>query len=292
MRWKFLLRPGWLGLTAVVFVFAAACYTMLAPWQFDRHDEQSTQNAALERSFEERPRPLTEILPNGTAPTTNEQWEQVRMTGRYLPDDEVVARLRTVDGGAAFEVLTPFQLTNGQYVLVNRGFVEPDGQSRIPDYAAAPRGQVELSARIRADENDPQNRPAFAEDGHQQVYAINADTVGQTTGLRINPGYLQLSAEQPGGLRPLPLPQLEAGPYFSYALQWIAFGTMAILGWGYFSWREARPGGALAEPKPRRKSVAEILAEDERAERAASEDTQTSDDPDRPPATAQAPSPS
>jgi hypothetical protein len=66
----------------------------------------------------------------------------------------------------------------------------------------------------------------------------------------------------------LPLPQTDSGPFFSYALQWIAFGAMAVLGWLYFTVRELKPGGALTAPKPsgertRRKSVSEILAEDE-----------------------------
>jgi hypothetical protein len=46
---------------------------------------------------------------------------------------------------------------------------------------------------------------------------------------------------------------------------------MALLGWLYFTVRELKPGGALATPAgsaapARRKSVAEILAEDEYAE--------------------------
>ena len=69
----------------------------------------------------------------------------------------------------------------------------------------------------------------------------------------------------------LPLPQTDSGPFLSYALQWIAFGAMALLGWLYFTVRELKPGGALTRPSEpaqptRRKSVAEILAEDELAE--------------------------
>ena len=71
----------------------------------------------------------------------------------------------------------------------------------------------------------------------------------------------------------LPLPDLDAGPFLSYALQWIAFGTMAILAWLYFTWREIKPGGVLAEDKrdrPRRVSVAQQIAEEEARERALS----------------------
>jgi hypothetical protein len=48
-------------------------------------------------------------------------------------------------------------------------------------------------------------------------------------------------------------------------LQWIAFGAMALGGWVYFTWREIQPGGALTQDRPRRQSVAEMLAEDEAA---------------------------
>jgi cytochrome oxidase assembly protein ShyY1 len=90
--------------------------------------------------------------------------------------------------------------------------------------------------------------------------------VARSSGLTIRPGYFQLDQNQPGVLGALPLPQLDSGPFFSYALQWIAFGTMAVLGWLYFTIRELKPGGALTVDKAdrtRRKSVAEMLAEDD-----------------------------
>ncbi|MEE2035232.1 hypothetical protein Q8814_24520, partial [Rhodococcus sp. CC-R104] len=49
-----------------------------------------------------------------------------------------------------------------------------------------------------------------------------------------------LDADQPGGFGTIPLPQLDAGPYLSYGLQWLAFGIMAPLGLGYFLWAELR----------------------------------------------------
>jgi hypothetical protein len=68
----------------------------------------------------------------------------------------------------------------------------------------------------------------------------------------------------------LPLPELESGPYLSYALQWITFGVMALLAWLYFTWREIRPGGVLAERSGphRRPSVAQQVADEEARERA------------------------
>ncbi len=262
VRLKFLLRPGWLALTLAVWVFAGACFTLLAPWQFSRDNERDTQNTAVTSSVRTDPVPIDTILDK---PNVDNEWRRVTMTGRYLPEGQAVARLRTVQGEAASEVLTPFALDNGPIVLVDRGYVRPVNGLKVPDLKPVPTGPVTLTAWVRTGESD--NRDAIERDGHREVYAINPTVVGRASGLEIRPGYFQLTEGQPGVEEALPLPKLDAGPFFSYALQWIAFGAMALAGWLYFTVREARPGGALAtnEPKAKRKSVAEMLAEDEAA---------------------------
>jgi len=258
VRWKFLLKPGWLALTLAVFAFAGCCFTLLAPWQFQRDADREAQNAALQSSFVAEPAPWT--------PTPGPEWSRTVVTGTYLPQAEVIARLRTVQGEPAFEILTPLRTTSGDVVLVDRGSVAPDDRTRVPPYAAPPAGEVTIVARNRADETDPRNRDAFADestDGRLHSYSVDSRVVARSSGMLIHSGYLQLDSDQPGVLSPLPLPKLEAGPFFSYALQWIAFGVMALFGWGYFTIRELKPGGALTRERTRRKSVAEMLAEDE-----------------------------
>ncbi|GAA4293191.1 hypothetical protein GCM10023148_56110 [Actinokineospora soli] len=259
MRLKLLLSPGWLLSALVVVTFATACFTLLAPWQFQRYAERQETNAALQASFDAAPAPLDDVVAAGAEPTRSTEWRLVTAIGEFLPERESVARLRTVQGAAAFEVLTPFRLDDGTTVVVDRGYVRPAEGVTIPGFAPAPTGRVQITGRVRVGERDPQGRAAFQDGPHRQVYAIDPQTV--LPGSR--PGYVQLEAGSPGVLGALPLPQLEAGPSFSYALQWIAFGAMTLIGLVYFTWREIKPGGAL--DKPRRKSVAEILAEDEDA---------------------------
>ncbi|HTI24360.1 MAG TPA: SURF1 family cytochrome oxidase biogenesis protein [Kutzneria sp.] len=277
MRFRFLFQPNWLLLTLVVFVFAAACYALLAPWQFSRNAEQQAQNSALTSSFTSKPVPLDQLVPAGAEPSGNAVWRLVTMTGTYQPAGEAMARLRTVQGEPAFEIVTPFKLTDGRTVLVDRGHESPQAGRSVPEYLAPPTGQVTITARAQHDE-PADKRPTFLDTGKRQLYSINAGTVAAATGVRLDPGYYQLDANQPGVVKggAIPLPQLDDGPYFSYAIQWLIFGSMALFGWGYFSWREARPGGALDNvdqdnvdkpAKPRRKSVAEILAEDEARDR-------------------------
>jgi cytochrome oxidase assembly protein ShyY1 len=239
VRWRFLLRPGWLALTAAVICFSIAAFTLLAPWQFRRAAERADRNTAIEHSFSTPPRPLREVLARHTEPNQATEWRPVQVSGHYLPSAEMVVRLRTVQGEPAYEVVVPLQLADGSNILVDRGYLRPDEEVRVPSYPPAPGGEVSVTGRLRADEPDPQSGAVVQRDGHRQVYAVSSRTVSAATGVQLEPGYLELMDGSPGVLSALPLPQLDPGPSFAYALQWLAFGTMAPLGLIYFAWREA-----------------------------------------------------
>lgn len=281
VRFRFLVRPGWIALILLVGVFSTLCFTVLAPWQYGRHLETQARNTAIRESLHATPRPLDQVLGRDAVPSTDEEWARVNFSGRYLPRGETLAWQRTVLGEPAFEVLTPFRLEDGRTVLVDRGYIRPVNSTRAPNYAPPPSGEVELTARVRLNEIDSEHRSTFRHDGHRWTYAINAGTVTDGNGIRTMPGYFTLVDGQPGALRALPLPQLDAGPYFSYSMQWIIFGSMAPLALLYLIYTEARSpssrrGSEAASdqdryggrrPKAPRKSVAEAIAEEERRER-------------------------
>ena len=64
--------------------------------------------------------------------------------------------------------------------------------------------------------------------------------IAAVTGVPLAGSYLQLIEDQPGGLGVIGLPHLEAGPFLSYGIQWIAFGIIAPIGLGYFVYSEIR----------------------------------------------------
>ncbi|HEY8374427.1 MAG TPA: SURF1 family protein [Pseudonocardiaceae bacterium] len=271
MRLKVLLRPGWLALTVVVAAFATICFTLLAPWQYQRHEERVQLRDSVQAASTTAPVELSQLLAPDQAPDQNVEWRQVTLTGTYLPDAEVVVRLRSVQGKPAYEVLTPLRLADGSTALVNRGFVRPEEGTRVPDYPAPPTGTVTVTALVRADEGGNEQRQAFVQDGHRQVYSANSRTVAEAVGLDLRPGIFQLTADQPGVLNALPLPDLSLGPHLAYSLQWAAFGVMAIAGWCYYAYREIRPAEDHPERPGRRGriDVAAALAAEEAAEEAA-----------------------
>lgn len=234
----FLLRPSWVVLALVVAGFAYLCFTVLAPWQLGKNTQTERRNTLIEQSIDATPVPVESLL-DGTRTNRDDEWRRVDATGTYLPEQQVLVRLRSIGGTPAYEVLTPLQLGDGRLVLVNRGYVLPVEGTDAPPVAPAPGGTITVQARLRAPEGSS-GRTADATGQSPQVYSINPGEVGQLTGAEYVDGYLQLEENQPGGLGVIALPMLDAGPFLSYGLQWIAFGVMAPLGLAYFVRAELR----------------------------------------------------
>ena len=148
-------------------------------------------------------------------------------TGHYLPDAQVLARLRVMEGDPAFEVLVPFVVDGGPTVLVDRGYVQARGGSQVPAFATLPNGDRDdhrPAARLR-------DRPAGQGPLHRAGLPAglrhrHPPDVG-LTGVPLAGSYVQLIENQPGGLGVIPLPHLDAGPFLSYGIQWIVFGVVA-----------------------------------------------------------------
>jgi len=266
-RWRSLLQPGWLALALAVGAFAYLCFTVLAPWQLGKNTTTSRENHQIEASLSAAAVPVTQALPHQDSSAPDLQWREVIATGHYLPAAQVVARLRVVDGEPAFEVLTPFAVDNGPTILVDRGYVRPEQGSKVPAITPAPDGTVTITARLRDSETAPADKAPFHQDGALQVYAIDTHLVAATTRVPLTGSYLQLVENQPGVLGVIALPHLDAGPFLSYGIQWIAFGIAAPLGLGYFVYSEVRARRRDAVQQPSETAVTPVTVEEKLADR-------------------------
>ena len=253
-RFAFLLRPQWLALYVIVIAFAYLCFTVLAPWQLGKNTRTSRENAQITGSLSADPVPVTTYLPRQDSAAPDAQWRRVTATGRYLPEGQVLARLRVIEGAPSYEVLIPFAVDGGPTVLVDRGYVKPTTGNQVPAFAPPPTGTVSITARLRDAEPVPADKNPLREGGSVQVYAINPSQVSALTRVPLAGSYLQLVDNQPGGLGAIGLPHLDAGPFLSYGIQWIAFGIIAPIGVGYF---------VFAEVKARRRERGEPGQQDE-----------------------------
>ncbi|MCX4098631.1 SURF1 family protein [Nocardia sp. alder85J] len=255
-RITFLLRPSWVILAAVVAAFAYLCFTVLAPWQLGKNVRTSHRNDLIAASVRADPVDVAGLL---NAPGTKDsEWRRVLATGHYVPGSTVLERLQRLDDKPAYGVLAAFQLADGRELLVDRGLVGAADGIHLPPIAEPPAGQQRIEGRVRKSEGVIPGKEPMTQDGYRQVYSIDTTEVSTVLGtpLTVVPtgdrsgGYLQLSDGQPGAFTPEPLPQLDAGPYLSYGLQWIAFGVMAPLGLGYFVVAELRERRRERTPAP------------------------------------------
>ena len=71
------------------------------------------------------------------------------VVGRYAHDYEIWLQVRTYKGQPGYHVITPFELTDGRYILMNRGWI-PDRNGRSDDFVLTrPEGVLHVSGILR-----------------------------------------------------------------------------------------------------------------------------------------------
>lgn len=250
------LTRRWLGYLAVAVVFAIAC-VCLAFWQLARRAEATERIQLVESNWEAPPMPLAEALPELDGFDPGLQWQPVELHGRYLTDEQLLARGRPFDGNPGFEVLVPFQLDDGSIFIVDRGWVPVGNDQDSPDVVPAPpSGVVTVTARLKPSEPVLPGRSA----PEGQVASIELPGIAE---LLDEPTYVGayglLVSESPAVAdRPLatPRPEADEGPHLSYAFQWFLFAVLGFVGLGWAIRQELRD--PAAPPRPKRRTDADI----------------------------------
>jgi cytochrome oxidase assembly protein ShyY1 len=243
-----------MGYLALAVAFAIAC-TCLALWQLARREEARAEIDRVETNWESAPRPVDDVLPALDAFDDDAKWTPVTLTGRYLVDEQLLARGRPFDGKPGFDVLVPFRLDDGTVFIVDRGWLPAGNEQDAPDVVpAAPSGHVTVIARLKAGEPTVAGRSA----PEGQIATIHLPTIA---GLVDQPTYTGayglLASEDPApATRPAatPKPVADEGPHLSYAFQWIVFALMGFLGLGWAIRQEYRVRNA-DDPEERERAA-------------------------------------
>ena len=244
--YRFLLTRRWVGLAAVVLILVPA-FLLLSRWQWHRHLQRAAFNSAVMDSQRAPTVPLLSLLSARVQPSDaaalpkSMEWRNVTVSGRYLPVERPYVRRRTLNMADGFWVLAELKLDSGAILVVNRGWTPArGGPSASPQIAPPPAGEVSLTGHLRSPELARGTIPA--DTPHDQTLSVDvaALTPSGTPGF---PSYLELAVSQPtdlGGLSPIPLPALDAGPHLAYAVEWVLFALLAIGGFVLLAMKEAK----------------------------------------------------
>ena len=229
-NWGFAFSRRWLGYLALVIVFALAC-TLLSMWQLARRDEARIEIDRVETNWDATPQDLAQVLPSRDEFDEGDTWTPVKITGRYLVDEQFLVRGRPFNGLPGFEQLVPLQLDDGSVFIVNRGWLQVGNAQDTPDFIPEPpNGEVSVVARLKPGEPIVAGRSAPA----GQIATINLAQLAEQLGVPTYIGaYGLLDSEVPAsGALPAAAvrPVADEGPHLSYAFQWLVFGVMAFIG--------------------------------------------------------------
>jgi cytochrome oxidase assembly protein ShyY1 len=231
--YKFLFSSRWLGYFALALVFALACVA-LGNWQMNRRTAVVENITKIQQNYSGTIVDYADVAGNFDSLDPAKEWTQVRMVGSYVTEDQRIVRNRPLNGTPGYEVLVPLKLENGDTVIIDRGWL-PIGNKEAghPDLVPEPKsGVIEVVARLKPVE--PRlNRGA--PDG--QLASIELNDYAAQLDYPIKTGsYGQLATENPaaaGNPVAFPAPSIDEGSHLSYAMQWIAFGILAFVGFGY-----------------------------------------------------------
>jgi cytochrome oxidase assembly protein ShyY1 len=261
-------------------------------WQLHRHESRVAQNELISSSLAAAPVPFDRLSSPGRGPSEDERFRTAKAKGRYDTGHEVVVRQRTAadEKSIGYFVVTPLVQDDGSAVLVNRGWIEADGDlTRFPDVPPPPRGEVTVTGRVMADETSEASgikdkkglppRQVMLIDSRQQAKALNRPVLR---------GYLELTATSPAppGKHPQRIPEPDhssIGPHMAYAVQWWLFAAAVPFGWVVLVRRERTDrltgdaaktqaaDGPETPPKSAPESASESESESESASGAAPE---------------------
>jgi cytochrome oxidase assembly protein ShyY1 len=246
MRYRFLLRPGWVAaLTALLLLTAA--FVGLGLWQFDRAHRTHKLTAA-ELAERDQAVPLDRLLAEGGLKDSKSLGHGVVISGTFDGALQLLVPDRETQGRRGSYVITPLKLADGTVVVVNRGWTDA---ATAP---AAPGGPVTVTGWLAAPEStDAATTAALtqaAQDPEHRIAAIDIAVLVNKWPYHHDKAYVSALSPAQDGLTPVPAPAPPSGKTtwnilnVGYTLQWWVFGIIAIW-WsvGYIR-RQANPAEA------------------------------------------------
>jgi surfeit locus 1 family protein len=209
-------------------------FVRLGFWQISRLRERRARNAVVEHRMA---LPLTAI----DSVPTGEEHRLAYVDGQPDFEHEFVQSGRSYNGSPGVYIFTPVRVPGRPAaVLVNRGWVySPD--ARTVDLGKWRETRTHFTGRTAgyATADAARNTSITG----RSLRELNGRTIGTLIPYRVEPPIL-VSRDSMGDGTPqrLPDPVLDDGPHLSYAIQWFAFATIAVVGAGIVVSRSRREG--------------------------------------------------
>ncbi len=221
-----LFSPRWLLVHVLLFSLTGSM-VFFGFWQLDRLEQRRDRNATIERNISQQVVAASQVEGN-----PDDEWRRVSVTGTYVPTSEISIINRSQDNVAGDNLAVAIRSNDNQLFLVNRGFVPLTVSTR-----SLPTGNVTVVGYVRFSQTrGTLGAVDSSAIGTKEFQRFDLPLIGEATRTNINTRYfIQLAQETPAPNTtfpaPVPLPIIDEGPHFSYAIQWFFFSVVAVTGW-------------------------------------------------------------
>jgi cytochrome oxidase assembly protein ShyY1 len=229
MRYRFLLRPGWIAALTALCVLLVA-FVELGLWQWGRahRTHRLTPEELAQRTT---PVALGSLLKDGGITEVDALGRAVVISGTFDGAHQLLVPDRELNGTNGYIVIAPLKTADGT-VVVSRGWT---AQPQIP---AGPQGAVTLNGWLAAPEPiDGASREASddaAKDPAHRIASVDIATLVNTWPYTdIDQAYVNEQGPD-AGLTPVPAPPPPNGKTtwnvlnVGYTVQWWLFGVVAV----------------------------------------------------------------
>lgn len=218
----------------ILGALAAAVCVRLGFWQVSRLHQRQALRATVEARQRQAPFEVSASAAFRAATlgaVDSASYRLATVRGVFDFSRQIVVVARAVEEVPGVYVVTPLQLADGQAILVERGWVpSPDAYTVGLDSLQEADSAVVtgMLLRVRA------RRELAVRDNVWPLYvpSDDPDRLAAFYPYPLLPWVLRRTepAGAPSGLHPVPVPVIDNGPHLSYAIQWFAFATIAVVG--------------------------------------------------------------
>jgi cytochrome oxidase assembly protein ShyY1 len=199
----------------------------LASWQIERRSEAVSKIERVAANYDLNPIAFDEVSPLDVDSIVSYEWRSVELSGRYLTGDVLLVRNRAIAGQPGFVQLVPFETSNGEIVVIERGWIPADSDLNPSREYSPSETDRTIIARVRLGEAIPnRNSPTG------QLTSINLPEISELLSKEVETSfYLRMVTESPAessNPQPQSRPVLDEGNHLSYAVQWIIFAAMGF----------------------------------------------------------------
>tara|TARA_Y100001970_G_scaffold289233_1_gene418925 strand:- start:2306 stop:2959 length:654 start_codon:yes stop_codon:yes gene_type:complete len=205
-----------------VFVFLfITLFCVLGTWQLYRLQWKQDLINDIKKGLESDPILYTSDL--------NKNYQRVKLSGEYIFKKQIYLYSLNQKGVPGYDVITPFQTTNKENVLINRGWIQKDKKNKLPMISTLTdiTGMLRMANRrnIFTPENDIKENIWFY---------LNSEDIEKSTGMKFSNYIVYLEDKNIKIPQPKKITIDLPNNHLKYAITWYSISISILFYYLYF----------------------------------------------------------